>query len=250
MTENEQTKSFVMYESFFEAAEQMQMDDAAIGKYVMMLRAYAIKGQELKCDDGRVNALLTLTKPLIAASTTRYKKAVKGGEHGWKGGEHGIKGGRPRLGETKEEAYERRAKERELKEQEHNQEPLLAAEPKTAVKAPENPKNPLNVDANEKENDYVKDDDYAYVYEKGDVSGYEDIKDNPNEKEKDYVDEKDFDKENDFMSSLILDDFEEEEYSSFGIGSMSNYIEGKLLEEQERLYRQSQELEEDRELYI
>ena len=40
------------------------------------------KGQELKCDDGRVNALLTLTKPLITASTNRYKKAVKGGEHG------------------------------------------------------------------------------------------------------------------------------------------------------------------------
>jgi hypothetical protein len=82
MDENTETKSFVMYESFFEAAEQMQMDDAAIGKYVMMLRAYAIKGQELKCDDGRVNALLTLTKPLITASTNRYKKAVKGGEHG------------------------------------------------------------------------------------------------------------------------------------------------------------------------
>lgn len=42
-----------MYDSFFEAAEQMQMDYEAIGKYVMMLRAYAIKGQELKCDDGR-----------------------------------------------------------------------------------------------------------------------------------------------------------------------------------------------------
>ena len=234
MTENEQTKSFVMYESFFEAAEQMQMDDAAIGKYVMMLRAYAIKGHELKCDDGRVNALLTLTKPLIAASTTRYKKAVKGGEHGWKGGEHGIKGGRPRLGETKEEAYERRAKERELKEQEHNQEPLLSAEPKTAVKAPENPINPLNV--------YVDD------YEKLKENGY--AKDYVDEKDDEGVQEKDFGKGNDFMSSLILDDFEEEEYSSFGIGSMSNYIEGKLLEEQGRLYRQSQELEEGRELYI
>ena len=234
MTENEQTKSFVMYESFFEAAEQMQMDDAAIGKYVMMLRAYAIKGHELKCDDGRVNALLTLTKPLIAASTTRYKKAVKGGEHGWKGAKDGIKGGRPRLGETKEEAYERRAKERELKEQEHNQEPLLAAEPKTAVKAPENPINPLNV--------YVDD------YEKLKENGY--AKDYVDEKDDEGVQEKDFGKGNDFMSSLILDDFEEEEYSSFGIGSMSNYIEGKLLEEQERLYRQSQELEEDRELYI
>ena len=134
-----------------------------------------------------------------------------------------------------------------MKEQELNQEPLPAAEPKSAVEAPENPKNPLNVnvDANEKENDYV------YVYEKGDVSGYEDIKDNPNEKEKDYIDEKvDDNGKGGFVDSLILNDFDDEDYSSFGIGSMSSYIEGKLLEEQERLYRQSQGLEEDRELYI
>ena len=141
-----------------------------------------------------------------------------------------------------------------MKEQEHNQEPLLAAAPETAVEAPENPINPLNVnvDANEKENDYVKDDDYVYVYEKGDVSGYEDIKDNPNEKEKDYVDEKvDDNEKGGFVDSLILNDFDDEDdYSSFGIGSMSNYLEGKILEEQERLYRQSQGLEEDRELYI
>ena len=121
-----------------------------------------------------------------------------------------------------------------MKEQEHNQEPLLAAEPKTAVKAPENPINPLNV--------YVDD------YEKLKENGY--AKDYVDEKDDEGVQEKDFGKGNDFMSSLILDDFEEEDYSSFGIGSMSNYIEGKLLEEQERLYRQSQELEEDRELYI
>ena len=218
-----------MYDSFFEAAEQMQMDDAAIGKFVMLLRAYAIKGEEHLCQDGRVNALLTLAKPLISASTKRYKSAVKGGDHGWKGAKDGIKGGRPRLGETKEEAYERRAKERELKEQELNQEPLPAAEPKTAVEVPENHKNPLNdnVNANEKENDYVKDDVYVYVYEKGDVSGYEDVKDNPNEKEKDYVDVKDDGNEgNGFVDSLILNDFDdEEEYSSFGIGSMSNYID-------------------------
>jgi len=143
-----------------------------------------------------------------------------------------------------------------LKEQELNQEPLPAAEPETAVEAPENPINPLNVnvDANEKENDYVKDDDYVYVYEKGDVSGYEDIKDNPNEKEKDYVDEKvDDNGGGGFVDNLILDDFDDEDdYSSFGIGSMSNYLEGKILEEQERLYRQSQMLEEEgeRETYL
>ena len=127
-----------------------------------------------------------------------------------------------------------------MKEQELNQEPIPAAEPKTAVEAPENPKNPLNVNVDANEN------------EKENVSVYEDVKDNSNEKEKDYVDVKDDGNEgNGFVDSLILNDFDdEEEYSSFGIGSMSNYLEGKILEEQERLYRQSQELEEDRELYI
>ena len=56
-----------------------------------------------------------------------------------------------------------------------------------------------------------------------------------------------------FEDSLILNDFEDEDdYSSFGIGSMSNYLEGKIFEEQERLYRQSQMLEEEgeRETYL
>lgn len=144
-------------------------------------------------------------------------------------------GGRPRLGETKEEANERRAKERALKEQELNQEPLPTAEPKTAVETPENPINPLN--------EYV--DDYVKLKENGYAKDYVDEKDDEG------FQEKDFGKENDFMSSLILDDFDdEEEYSSYGERTMSDYIEGKLLEEQERIYKQSRGLEEDRELYI
>ena len=241
-----------MYGSFLSAAEKaLSLED--IGRFVLLLRDYALKGEDAHSDNPVIEAFLEMAKPNLKAAKKRYEDACKGREHGWKGAKDGIKGGRPRQGETKEEAYERRAKERELKEQELNQEPLPAAEPKTAVEVPENPKNPLNdnVNVNEKENDYVKDDDYVYVYEKGDVSGYEDVKDNPNEKEKDYVDEKDDDNgKGGFVDSLILKDFDDEDYSSFGIGSMSSYIEGKLLEEQERLYRQSQGLEEDRELYI
>ena len=133
----------------------------------------------------------------------------------------------------------RRAKERELKEQELNQGPLPAAEPKTAVEVPENPKNPLNdnVNVNEKETDYV----YVYVYEKGDVSGYEDVKDNPNEKEKDYVDEKDDDNgKGGFVDSLILNDFDDEDYSVRD-GTTSAYLEGQILQEQERLFRSTWE---------
>ncbi len=97
-------------------------------------------------------------------------------------------------------------------------------EAKTTVEAPKNPNNPLNenvdVYANEKENGYAND--------------YETACDNRS-----------------FADTLILDDFDDdEEYSSFGIGSMSNYIEGKLLEEQERLYRQSQLLEDEGNTFV
>jgi len=82
MNENGKTKSFVMYDSFFEAAEELGMDCAAIGKFVMMLRDYAINGVERKCEDGRVNALLATAKPQIKASTNRYKNALKGKDDG------------------------------------------------------------------------------------------------------------------------------------------------------------------------
>ena len=142
-------------------------------------------------------------------------------------------GGRPRLGETKEEANERRARERALKEQELNQEPSPTAEPKTAVETSENPINPLNVNVN--------------AYEKLKENGYA----------KDYVDgnavvkEEDVGKGNDFMSSLILNDFDDEDgYSSYGEGSASAYMEGLFWKEQENNYRQSQLLEEDRDTYV
>lgn len=120
-----------------------------------------------------------------------------------------------------------------MKEQEINQEPIPTAEPETLVETPENPKNPLNV--------YVND------YEKLKGNGYA----------KDYVDgnavvkEEDAGKGDDFVSSLILDDFvDEEEYSSYGEGSASAFMEGLFWKEQETLYRQSQGLEEEREPYI
>ena len=82
MYETGKTKSFVMYDSFFEAADELGMDCAAFGKFVLMLRDYAINGVEKRSDDYRVNALLATAKPQVLASTNRYKKAVKGGDDG------------------------------------------------------------------------------------------------------------------------------------------------------------------------
>lgn len=63
MQENTETKSFVLYDSYYEAAEELGMDCTAIGKFVMLLRDYAIKGVERRSEDGRVNALLATAKP-------------------------------------------------------------------------------------------------------------------------------------------------------------------------------------------
>ncbi len=182
MNENEQTLSFVMYESFFEAADELQLDYTSLGEFVARLRDYVIYGEEHRSEDGKVNALLALAKPLVKASANRHKNAVKGGDHGNKGADYGHLGGRPRTGETKEEANERRRKERELKEQEPVQEPQPVAKPQPAVETRENPKinpnenpeNPLNVNdklnekfnVNENYNDNLKDNVEKYEEKK------------------------------------------------------------------------------------
>ena len=112
-----------------------------------------------------------------------------------------------------------------MKEQELNQEPLPAAEPKTAVEVPENPKNPLNDNVN----------DYGKLKE----NGY--AKDNVDEKYDGGVQEKDF------MSSLILDDDfeEEEEYHFYEEGSASAYMERLRLQEEEQSVRSFLEEQEE-----
>lgn len=154
------------------------------------------------------------------------------------GGEFGNRGGRPRLGETKEEAYERRRALWDTAAQEPN--------PKTAPEPPINPKNPLNdnvnanVNENEKENVY----DNINTDVKGNEKGNVDINEKKDGNE--YVNAG-----GGFVDSLILNDFDdEEEDCSYGEGSMSAYIHSKYLEEEERNYRYSQSLEEDKELYI
>ena len=112
-----------------------------------------------------------------------------------------------------------------MKEQELNQEPLSAAEPKTPVEVPVNPINPLNDNVND--------------YEKLKENGY--AKDNVDEKDDGGVQEKDF------MSSLILDDDfdEEEEYHFYEEGSASAYMERLRLQEEEQSVRSFLEEQEE-----
>ena len=112
-----------------------------------------------------------------------------------------------------------------MKEQELNQGPLPAAEPKTPVEVSVNPINPLNDNVND--------------YEKLKENGY--AKDNVDEKDDEGVQEKDF------MSSLILDDdFDgDEEYHFYEEGSASAYMERLRLQEEEQSVRSFLEEQED-----
>ncbi len=82
MSEEIKTKSFVLYDSFFEAAGEMKMDYKAFGEFVVLLREYVVLGKERRSDDYRVNALLATAKPQIKASTNRYRNAMKGKDDG------------------------------------------------------------------------------------------------------------------------------------------------------------------------
>lgn len=88
---------------------------------------------------------------------------------------------------------------------------------------PVNPINPLN--------DYVND------YEKLKENGY--AKDNVDEKDDAVVKDNSFGKGDDFLNGLIInDDFDEyDEDYSVKAGTASAYLEGQVLQEQERFFR-------------
>lgn len=213
-----------MYGSFLAAAEQV-LDYEGIGKYVLLLRDYALKGEDVHCSEPVIEALLTMAKPNITAAKSRYDKALKGGDDGWRGAEYGKRGGRPRLGETKEEAYERRRELWDTAKKEQKS--------KSALEVPINPKNPLNVN----ENDNVNINEKEKENDKG--NDYENVNNDAK------------DKENDFWNSLMLNDFDDnEEDYSYEKGTISDYMNGQYLQEEERKYRYSQALETERDTYI
>ncbi len=129
------------------------------------------------------------------------------------------------------------------------QEAQPAIEPKMAVEAPENPKNPLNDNVNGNENEKENGNANDYVYDTVD----EKENTNVNDKEKENVEVKGKDNAKDtvdekktFFDSLILDDFEDEEdYHPYGEGSASAYMERLRLQDEERGVRRFMEELED-----
>lgn len=103
MSDNGNKQSFVMYNSFLEAAELL--GDKEFRECVLKLRNFALYGDNVSSDNPVVEAILRMAKPNIDAAAARYQRCV---ENGNKGKEHGHEGGRPRKGETKEEYDERK----------------------------------------------------------------------------------------------------------------------------------------------
>lgn len=98
MSDNGNKQSFVMYNSFLEAAELL--GDKEFRECVLKLRDFALYGDDVSSNNPVVEAILRMAKPNIDAAAARYQRCV---ENGNKGKEHGHEGGRPRKGETKEE---------------------------------------------------------------------------------------------------------------------------------------------------
>lgn len=100
----EKTNGCVLFRTVVEAAEEL---DQAEALELLLTYAHIGLGDEVDLDKCSkvVRLILKQTVPALAAAERRRQASINNGN---KGKEHGKKGGRPRNGETKEEAYERR----------------------------------------------------------------------------------------------------------------------------------------------
>ncbi len=158
MTCNDGKESFVMYNSFLKAAENLSGDE--FKECVLKMRNYALYGVDPVSENQLVNIILIMAKPNLKAAADRYQRCV---DNGMKGKEFGGQGGRPRKGETREEYMDRKG-------------------------LGKTPRKPLNDDVNgyEDENENENRD--------GDLDDNEDVKITVKEKEK--VNVKDKEKDN------------------------------------------------------
>ena len=83
-------QSFVMYNSFLEAANNLP--DADFKKCILSIRDYALYGIDEETDNWAINIILSMAKPLVASARKRYENCV---ENGNKGRDYGKNGGRP-----------------------------------------------------------------------------------------------------------------------------------------------------------
>jgi hypothetical protein len=78
--ENVEKQSFVMYNSFIDAAANL--DDAHFKECIIKIRDYALFGTDKKSDNWGVNIILDMAKPLLDKAKKRYKTCVENGNKG------------------------------------------------------------------------------------------------------------------------------------------------------------------------
>lgn len=141
--QNEKKNACVIFRSVYEAALELDKEQA-----LELLLTYigAGLGENINLDECSQVVRLILKQNLayLTAAERRYKAAC---ENGKKGKDAGKKGGRPKKGETKEEAYERRN-------------PSKTPDETPVIPIEETPVKPL-----EKEKEYEKDKEKEYTKE-------------------------------------------------------------------------------------
>lgn len=70
--ENIEKQSFIMYNSFVDAAANL--DDAHFKECIIKIRDYALYGKDEKSDYWGVNVIMDMAKPLLDAAKLRYEK--------------------------------------------------------------------------------------------------------------------------------------------------------------------------------
>ena len=123
--ENEKRiESFVIYNSFIEAAENLKWTGEQYKEYLLNMRDYAVFGIDRQSEDPYINAVLVMSKPNVKAATDRYAKNKENGKYGELGKDFGSKGGRPRKGETPKEYRERKSFDEARSDQKPPENPL------------------------------------------------------------------------------------------------------------------------------
>ncbi len=73
-------QSFVMYNSFIEAASNLEL--AQRWECIERLRDYALYDKDEKSENWGVNIVMEMAKPLLDTAKKRYKACVKNGNKG------------------------------------------------------------------------------------------------------------------------------------------------------------------------
>jgi hypothetical protein len=76
----DEKKSFVMYDSFLEAARMLDGD--AFKEYIYKLRDFALEGKDEPSENPIVNGFFIMAKPNLTKARERYESAKERGKQG------------------------------------------------------------------------------------------------------------------------------------------------------------------------